>query len=182
MAAFLKKSYDNVAAPWNSSAVASNLRSRCLQTPGPPGLEPLGKTFSSKHFVCILRTILRGGGKNLIDCLHAIMRGLHQKPSYLFRNLIRGTVPQNWWVQAQFRFWPIIEWSSDSSDILPSVTVTKRYDLIWDSVCAIYTPHGTYISCEISTNGLKRGLFGCFGHFVTNAHQNWFCSPWVTVT
>ena len=28
---------------------------------------------------CILRTIWRGGGKTLIDCLHAIMRGLHRK-------------------------------------------------------------------------------------------------------
>ena len=28
---------------------------------------------------CILRMIWRGGGTNLIDCLHAIMRGLHRK-------------------------------------------------------------------------------------------------------
>ena len=45
------------------------------------------------------------------------------------------------------------------SEILPSVTLTKRYDLIWNSGGGVQTPHGTRIWCEKSFNGSKSGFF-----------------------
>ena len=49
--------------------------------------------------------------------------------------------------------------SSNRSEILPSVTLTKRYDLIWGSWSGVQTPHGTRIRCEKSFNGLKSWFF-----------------------
>ena len=50
------------------------------------------------------------------------------------------------------------------SEIFPSVTLTKRYDLIWNSGGGVQTPHGTRIWCEKSFNGSKSG-FSTFANF-----------------
>ena len=46
--------------------------------------------------------------------------------------------------------------SSNRSEILPSVTLTKRYDLIWGSGGGVQTPHDTHIKCEKSLINTKK--------------------------